>query len=62
MSEAQVDAHNHAWADALNRSGAAYVTTTQLKGRVIVRVSIGALHTERADVEALWQAMKQAVR
>jgi aromatic-L-amino-acid/L-tryptophan decarboxylase len=61
MSEAQVDAHNHAWAEALNRSGTAYVTTTQLKGRVIVRLSIGALQTERADVEALWQHLQQAV-
>ncbi len=61
LSEAEVNAHNQAWAEDLNRSGAAYVTTTQLKGRVIVRLSIGALQTEHAEVVALWQLLQAAV-
>ncbi len=55
-----LDSHTRAWADALNRSGAAYVTPATLDGRWMVRVSIGALLTERVDVEALWHAMKLA--
>jgi aromatic-L-amino-acid decarboxylase len=53
-----LDAHTLAWADRLNRSGRAYVTPGLLDGRWMVRVSIGALPTERADVEALWAAAR----
>ncbi len=53
-----LDAHTQAWAERLNRSGAAYVTPAVLDGRWMVRVSIGALRTERPDVEALWSAMQ----
>ena len=42
----------------MNRSGAAYLTPAVLDGRWMVRVSIGALTTEAADVEAVWAAMR----
>ncbi len=54
-----LDAHTLAWVEAVNRSGRAYVTPAILDGRWMVRVSIGALPTERADVEAFW-ALAQA--
>jgi aromatic-L-amino-acid decarboxylase len=60
LEAAALDRHTQAWADALNRSGAAYVTPATLDGRWMVRVSIGALLTERPHVEALWEAMKAA--
>jgi aromatic-L-amino-acid decarboxylase len=53
-----LDRHTLAWAERLNRSGAAYVTPALLDGRWMVRVSIGALGTERVHVEALWAAMQ----
>jgi aromatic-L-amino-acid decarboxylase len=56
-----LDRHTQAWADRLNRSGAAYVTPAQLDGRWMVRISIGAIPTEREHVEALWQAIQKAV-
>lgn len=56
-----LDAHTQRWAERLNRSGAAYVTPAILDGSWMVRVSIGAEQTERAHVEALWQAMQMAV-
>ena len=56
-----LDAHTLAWCDGINRSGQAYLTPALLEGRWMVRVSIGALLTERADVEALWDAMGEAV-
>lgn len=56
-----LDRHTVAWVDRLNRSGAAYLTPAILDGRWMVRVSIGAETTERPHVEALWQAMQQAV-
>ena len=54
-----LDRHTQAWADALNRSGQAYLTPAILEGRWMVRVSIGALLTERKHVEELWNAMRR---
>jgi aromatic-L-amino-acid decarboxylase len=54
-----LDRHTLAWAERINRSGAAYLTPATLDGRWMVRVSIGALPTERADVERLWEAMRR---
>jgi aromatic-L-amino-acid/L-tryptophan decarboxylase len=53
-----LDRHTRAWADRINRSGVAYLTPAILDGRWMVRVSIGAIPTERKDVEALWRAMR----
>ncbi|HTS60413.1 MAG TPA: pyridoxal-dependent decarboxylase [Candidatus Acidoferrales bacterium] len=53
-----LDRHTQAWADRINRSGAAYLTPATLDGRWMVRVSIGALGTERRHVEALWHLMR----
>jgi aromatic-L-amino-acid decarboxylase len=56
-----LDRHTLAWADRLNRSGRAYVTPAILDGRWMVRVSIGALPTTRADVEAFWALARETV-
>ncbi len=52
-----LDRHTQDWAARLNRSGVAYVTPAMLDGRWMVRISIGAEPTERADVESLWIRM-----
>jgi aromatic-L-amino-acid decarboxylase len=54
-----LDDHTLDWAGRINRSGAAYLTPAMLDGRWMVRVSIGALPTERGDVEALWEVMRR---
>ena len=51
--------HTQAWCDRINRSGEAYLTPAILDGRWMVRVSIGALLTERGHVEALWELMRR---
>src|SRR4051794_26775608 len=56
-----LDAHTRAWAERVNRSGAAYLTPAVLGGRWVVRVSVGAETTTREDVEAVWAAMRNAV-
>ncbi len=56
-----LDSHTRAWVDRVNRSGQAYLTSAVLDGRWMVRVSIGALPTEREHVEELWTAMQLAV-
>lgn len=53
-----LDAHTRAWAERVNRSGVAYLTPAVLGGRWVVRVSVGAERTERADVAAVWAAMR----
>jgi aromatic-L-amino-acid decarboxylase len=58
LSGESLDAHTRAWAERVNRSGAAYLTPAVLGGRWVVRVSIGAEQTERGDVEAVWEAMR----
>lgn len=58
LDGAALDAHTLAWAARINESGAAYLTPAVLDGRWMVRVSIGAEPTERADVEALWALMR----
>jgi aromatic-L-amino-acid decarboxylase len=54
-----LDRHTLGWMDRLNRSGVAYLTPALLDGRWMARVSIGSLQTERADVERVWNAMKE---
>jgi aromatic-L-amino-acid/L-tryptophan decarboxylase len=58
LENAALDAHTMAWAERVNRSGVAYLTPAILDGRWMVRVSIGAEATDRADVERLWQLMR----
>ncbi|HEV3178390.1 MAG TPA: pyridoxal-dependent decarboxylase [Stellaceae bacterium] len=60
LSADALDRHTLAWAERVNRSGAAYLTPAVVDGRWMVRVSIGALATERDDVAAVWQAMRNA--
>jgi aromatic-L-amino-acid decarboxylase len=54
-----LDKHTLAWVENVNNSGGAYLTPAILDGRWMVRVSIGAILTERQHVEALWDLMRR---
>jgi aromatic-L-amino-acid decarboxylase len=54
-----LDDYTRAWADSINGSGEAYVTPAIIRERWAVRVSIGALPTEEADVEAMWEIVQR---
>jgi aromatic-L-amino-acid/L-tryptophan decarboxylase len=54
-----LDAHTRAWAEAINRSGEAYLTPATLDGRWMVRISVGAIDTEAADIAAAWAAIRR---
>ncbi len=58
--EAALKTHNLEIARRINEGGKAYLTPSMLKGKQILRVSIGAETTERAQVEALWALLKEA--
>jgi aromatic-L-amino-acid decarboxylase len=53
------DKHTLDWVERINSSGDAYLTPSVLDGRWMVRVSIGALLTEREHVEALWKLIRR---
>jgi len=59
-NEPAIRAHNLAIADRINRGGKAYLTPSVLKGKQLLRVSIGAEATSRADLEALWSLLQEA--
>jgi aromatic-L-amino-acid decarboxylase len=54
-----LDRHTLGWAGRVNDSGEAYLTPAQLGGRWMVRVSIGALGTDREHVAALWDLVRR---
>jgi aromatic-L-amino-acid/L-tryptophan decarboxylase len=59
LSDAALDQHTLSWAERINRSGDAYLTPAQLDGRWMVRISIGAIPTERQHIAALWDAVQR---
>ena len=58
MSGEALDRHTQGWTERINRSGAAYLTPAILDGRWMVRVSVGAIPTEREHVASLWERMR----
>jgi aromatic-L-amino-acid decarboxylase len=58
--ERTIAEHNLAIARRVNDAGRSYVTPSVLKGRQMIRVSIGATATERADVERVWNELREA--
>lgn len=61
MEGEALDRHTMDWVERVNNSGEAYLTPAILDGRWMVRVSIGALLTEREHVEGLWELMRREV-
>jgi aromatic-L-amino-acid decarboxylase len=60
LTDAEIDAHTRAWVERINASGEAWLTAAQIGERWIARVSVGAVQTERADVEAGWAILRAA--
>jgi aromatic-L-amino-acid decarboxylase len=58
--EAELAVHNLGIAERINDEGRFCLTPAILKGRRILRVSVGAQATERRHVEALWRALQEA--
>jgi aromatic-L-amino-acid decarboxylase len=54
-----LDKYTLDWCERVNASGSAYLTPATLNGRWMVRVSIGAIPTEREHVEALWELIRR---
>jgi len=57
-----LDRHTKTWLAKAHASGRAWMTPAMLDGRWMVRISVGALHTEREHCAALWQLLQDCVR
>ncbi|HEY4441748.1 MAG TPA: pyridoxal-dependent decarboxylase [Candidatus Elarobacter sp.] len=53
------DARNQAIADAVNASGEVFISTTRLRGRLVLRVAIGNERTTREDVALAWEVLRR---
>jgi len=58
--EAALDAHNAAIMDAVNRTGAIFLSHTKLRGTFTIRLAIGSLRTEARHVERAWELLRAA--
>ena len=54
-----LDAHTLAWLESVNATGRVFLGASELDGRWMVRVSIGAEATEREHVEELWGLLRE---
>jgi aromatic-L-amino-acid decarboxylase len=57
-NEPELARHNLEIARRINQGGTAYLTPSILKGRQMLRVSIGAEATELRHVQALWDRLQ----
>ncbi len=60
MSRDEADGHNRDMLARVNASGRVFLTHTVLGGRYAIRMSIGQLRTERADVLRAWSEIRAA--
>jgi aromatic-L-amino-acid decarboxylase len=55
----RADAANAAAVEHVNASGEAFLATTRLRGRTVVRVAIGSLRTQWSHVERAWDLLRE---
>ena len=55
--EPQVDAANERLVEAVNKTGQVFLSHTRLAGRVAIRMAIGHLRTQEADVRRAWDLL-----
>jgi aromatic-L-amino-acid decarboxylase len=58
--EAELERHNAAIMDAVNRSGEAFLSHTKLDGRYVIRLAVGNIRTEERHVRRAWELLAQA--
>jgi aromatic-L-amino-acid decarboxylase len=60
--DATLDTLNARLLEAVNDDGRTYLTQTRLRGRYVIRASIGQTATERRHVEEAWEAITEVAR
>ncbi len=59
MEPAETDALNQRILDHVNASGRAYLSHTRLHGRIVLRLAIGNLRTQREHTAEAWRLLKE---
>jgi aromatic-L-amino-acid decarboxylase len=59
LHEARLEALNAAIMEAVNASGEVFLSHTKIDGRYAIRLAIGNVRTQRADVEHAWTLLKR---
>jgi aromatic-L-amino-acid decarboxylase len=57
-ADEELDRGNLAVMETVNASGEAFISSTKLDGRVVLRVAIGNERTTREDVQAVWDLLR----
>jgi aromatic-L-amino-acid/L-tryptophan decarboxylase len=57
LSDADADAANERLVETVNRTGEIFLSHTRLRGRVAIRMAIGHLRTQEADVRRAWELL-----
>jgi aromatic-L-amino-acid decarboxylase len=58
-SEPELEAHNRDLMAKVNGSGRVFISHAVLRGRFVLRATIGGLRTELADVAELWDLLRE---
>ncbi len=58
LTEPELDARNEELAEAINRSGAAFLSHTRLRGKLALRIAIGHIRTTEQHVRSLWDLLQ----
>jgi len=53
-----LDRLNQAVLDAFNASGKAFLSHTKINGRYAIRLAIGNISSDQADVDRAWQLLR----
>jgi aromatic-L-amino-acid decarboxylase len=57
LSDADADSANEQLVETVNRTGEVFLSHTRLRGRVAIRMAIGHLRTQEADVRRAWELL-----
>jgi aromatic-L-amino-acid decarboxylase len=57
LAGTELDTANERLVDAVNRTGEVFLSHTRLRGRVAIRLAIGHLRTQEADVRRAWELL-----
>ena len=56
------DEDNRALLEKVNATGQAYITHTELEGKVVLRIALAHLSATREDVQAVWELVQQCAK
>jgi len=62
IDDEALDRLNQQLLETLNDGGELYVTQSRVRGRYVIRLAIGQLHTRRGHVLRAWETIKQVAR